>query len=64
MKATTLAIKITKREGGKKNIDNAQVTEILGHLADIIYEDSQALATVLDLGKVRSKKRFKKLILK
>jgi hypothetical protein len=33
-----LAKELAKREGKKKQVDIAQLTEMLGHLSDIIFE--------------------------
>jgi hypothetical protein len=34
-----LALELCKREGKKKQVDIAQMSEIVGHLSDIFYEE-------------------------
>lgn len=59
MRTRTLVLKLCKLEGKKKQIDVAQMTETVGHLADIVYatEDLNPLITALHmLGKKRAAK--------
>lgn len=64
---------ICKREGLKKQVDISQITEVVGHIADIFYEEMTALGWDGDtgnrgwldvelyrLGEKRSKRREKK----
>lgn len=58
---------LCKREGLKKQVDIAQMKEILGHLADIFWEEESFHMSngspgyaLLVLGKKRSKKKKKK----
>jgi hypothetical protein len=43
MKFKQIVKEICKREGLKKEVNVAQVTEILSRLADILYEDRRVL---------------------
>ncbi len=60
MKFKELAKEIAKREGLKKSADIAQITEILGHLADILATDTE-YATVIELLSVADKRAKKKV---
>jgi hypothetical protein len=64
---TDLAVELCKREGLKKQVDVAQMKEILGHLADIFYEGPHPalICTMLcQCGGKRAKKKAKKERLK
>lgn len=55
-----LAKEICKREGKKKQVDIAQVSEILGVLSDIVYDDFyHTLGLLFWNGHRRWKKRKK-----
>lgn len=58
---------LCKREGLKKQVDIAQVTEIVGHLAEIVFEECEVspgsikvLEELVMLGQKRAKKKEKK----
>lgn len=59
-----LALELCRREKKKKQVDIAQMSETLGHLSDITYEQIQlgySIATILyKNSKRRSKKKAKK----
>lgn len=59
-----LVQELCKREGLKKQIDVAQVTELVGHLADILYadlhNDGHAFDELLALGERRAEKKARK----
>ena len=38
--AKGIAMELCKREAGKKQVDIAQMTEIVGHLSDMFFEDN------------------------
>lgn len=52
-----LATEITKREGGKRSISVAQVTEVLRILADLLVEQPEATAAALERLARRAEKR-------
>jgi hypothetical protein len=57
-----LVKELAKRETGKKQVDIAQMTEIVSHLADIVYEmDHEQEAVLIDalwfIGEKRANKR-------
>ena len=60
-----LVNELCKREKLKKQVDVAQVTELMGHLADIVFEveapnDAHVLSDMLFLlGEKRSRKKAK-----
>jgi hypothetical protein len=65
-----LVRELCKREKLKKQVDAAQVTELLGHLADIVYEEyvqgnlllcrDTVEETLVVVGLKRAKKKAKK----
>lgn len=66
-----LAKEICKREGLKKQVDIAQVTEIIGHVADIFWPEylnfdmgsdpkKYTYLNLVYLGQKREKKKLKK----
>lgn len=65
-----LVKELCKREGLKKQVDVAQVTELLGHLADLFHEERNATTrtylgfssyyNLLVVGNNRAKKKAKK----
>lgn len=62
-----LAKELAKREGLKKQVDIAQIQELLGHLSDILFEEFERDGDILgetsdclyDNGAKRAKKRKK-----
>jgi hypothetical protein len=66
MTPNQLAKILSQKEGLKKQVDIAQIKELIGHLADIFYEiwtDKDLWETteeLFDLGRKRSAKRAKK----
>lgn len=54
MNMNKLAKEICKREGLKKQVDIAQVKEILGHVSDLMYETASPFLRDLPLPKKRS----------
>jgi hypothetical protein len=54
-----LAKELAKREGKKKQVDIAQLTEVLGHLSDMVYEDCKAMDILFNNGEKRAKKKSK-----
>lgn len=65
MKVKKLILEICKREKLKKQVDIAQVTEIVGHLSDLFWEaveeDDTCFWTELgELGEKRAKAKAKK----
>lgn len=54
-----LAKELAKREGKRKQVDIAQITEILGHLSDIAYNDYWDLFVLAENGEKRAKKKAK-----
>lgn len=66
MTPNKLAKELAKREGLKKQVDIAQIKELIGHLADMCYAEFQSGADQLavwdclyTLGEKRAKKRKK-----
>ncbi len=63
MKVKELVREICLREGLKKSVDIAQVTEIVGHLADVMEEELSSsenpttLSNLLALAEKRAKKK-------
>lgn len=59
MKINDIAKEIAKREGKKSQARIGDIREILGILADMIYEfnTGQVMIPMLDLGEKRAKKR-------
>ena len=60
-----LVKELCKREGLKKQVDVAQISEIVGHLSDIVYEYSSAVDFPLYMmlhknGEKRAKKKAKR----
>jgi uncharacterized protein (UPF0335 family) len=55
-----LACKITRLEGKKKSVSIAQVKEILGILADLIYDSPEIRGVIHDYAKTRYEIRQKK----
>jgi hypothetical protein len=67
MTVKALIKELCKREKLKKQVDIAQVTEIVGHLSDLLWEEcksgvaeSKMLGSVLMNGKKREMKKLKK----
>jgi hypothetical protein len=66
MTPNQLAKELARREGLKKQVDIAQIKELIGHLSDIFYEmwtDNDLWETteeLFDLGRKRAAKRAKK----
>jgi len=66
-----LVREVCKREGLRKHIDIAQITEILGHLSDLAYDDhvsgrtflapNTVQTTLVMVGSTRAKKKKKVL---
>jgi hypothetical protein len=65
-----LVKELCRREGLKKSMDVAQVTELVGHLADLIFTEQSlqgpvSIPTIFknlyELGKKRFKKKQKKV---
>ena len=56
-----LAREITKREGLKKQVNIAQISEILGVLSDLMYEDFKGRIEwlLIENGQRRSEKKAK-----
>lgn len=57
-----IALEVAKREGGRKEVDIAQITEIVSEISDIVYESQGAAGAVLykngeRRAKLKSKKR-------
>lgn len=50
-----LAKEIAKRESGKEEVSIAQISEILRHLTDILFEDKTVIKTLVQNGKRRNK---------
>jgi hypothetical protein len=40
MKISELVKELVRREGKKKQVDRAQMSEIVGHLSDMMFEES------------------------
>lgn len=57
MNLNKLAALITKQEGKKKSLPIAQVKEVLGLVAEVIYKDSEALFALLKLGERRGTRK-------
>lgn len=36
-----LAVKVAALEGGKKNLSIAQITEVIGHIRDLLWQDQE-----------------------
>ena len=49
-----------KKCGGKREIHFSDARELAGHLAEILFQDPQALKTFVALGGRRVKKGYKK----
>ncbi len=54
-----LAKELCSREGLKKQVDIAQIAEILGHLSDMVFEDCKAMDILFNNGMRRAKKKAK-----
>jgi hypothetical protein len=50
---------IVKREGGKSNIIIGDVREVIGHLSDLMFEDSTLVAMLIANGARRAKRKKK-----
>lgn len=55
-----LACKITRLEGKKKSVSVAQVKEILGILADLVYDSVDTRGLLYEYAKARHESRKKK----
>lgn len=54
-----LAKELAKREGKRKQVDIAQISEILGHLSDILTENPSVWTLIVANGIKRAKKKAK-----
>lgn len=57
MKIKDIALHLAKKESLKKQINIAQIKEVLGHLAELISSDADALLNVIAYGNKRTKKK-------
>lgn len=58
MKINDIAKEIAKREGKKSQARIGDIKEILGIIADIVWESTEdVVPTIINLGKQRDKKR-------
>jgi hypothetical protein len=68
MSIKQLVAELMKREGGKKQVNRAQMSEIVGHLSDMIYEQYEPnehygdgfMESMYKSGKRRAKRKSKK----
>lgn len=54
-----LAKELAKREGKRKQVDIAQISELLGHLSDMVYDDCKSMDILFNNGEKRAKKKAK-----
>mgnify|MGYP003150506546 CR=1 FL=1 len=54
-----VAMELIKREGGKKNLNIAQINEVLAIMCDLAIESPEMLATLILHGQYRANRRAK-----
>lgn len=57
MNINEIAKHIAKSEGLKKQVNIAQIKEIIGHVAELMASDADALLDIVQLGHKRVKKK-------
>lgn len=50
-----LALKLSKKERGKRQVNIAQISELLGDIADLVHKDPELAVLLWMIGRKRSK---------
>jgi hypothetical protein len=64
MNLNELAVEVARREAGKKEVNIAQIKEIIKHLSIIMFEDSSATVAMLRNGEKHCEKAVPKAMRK